>query len=123
VSRHALPALHYAASSQQFKLFCALVNRAARVAAQCEPGQVCVGIPMDADEEPPDPGPTVEIEVLGVKQLKGITTEMAIFSCRKKVDPSHSDDVPETKSEEKKQTDEEKAEKKSKIRSSRRKDP
>lgn len=63
-----------------------LVNRAARVAAQCEHGQVCVGVPMDSDEEPPDPGPTVEVEILGVKLLKGITTEMAIFSCRKKVD-------------------------------------
>ncbi|KAL7506699.1 hypothetical protein ACHAXN_004030 [Cyclotella atomus] len=95
-----------------------IVNRAARVAAQCEPGQVCVGIPMDADEEPPDPGPTVEIEVLGVKQLKGITTEMAIFSCRKKVDASQSKDnmQPETKSEEKKQIDEEKTERKSKRR-------
>ena len=73
---------------------------------------------MDADEEPPDPGPTVEIEVLGVKQLKGITTEMAIFSCRKKVDASQTEDnmQPETKSEEKKQTDEEKTERKSKRR-------
>lgn len=32
------------------------VNRAARVAAQCEPGQVCVGVPMGDGEEPPDPG-------------------------------------------------------------------
>jgi class 3 adenylate cyclase len=61
-----------------------IVNRAARVAAQCEPGQVCVGVPMGTDEEPPDPGPTVEVDVLGVKQLKGISIEMAIFGCRKK---------------------------------------
>ena len=60
------------------------VNRAARVAAQCEPGQVCVGVPMGDGEEPPDPGPTVQVEVLGVKQLKGISIEMTIFSCRKK---------------------------------------
>lgn len=60
-----------------------IVNRAARVAAQCEPGQVCVGVPMGTDEEPPDPGPTVEVDVLGVKQLKGISIEMAIFGCRK----------------------------------------
>jgi len=32
------------------------VNRAARIAAQCEPGQVCVGVPMGDGEEPPDPG-------------------------------------------------------------------
>lgn len=61
-----------------------IVNRAARVAAQCEAGQICVGVPMGTDEEPPDPGPTVEVDVLGVKQLKGISIEMAIFGCRKK---------------------------------------
>jgi len=65
-----------------------IVNRAARVAAQCEPGQVCVGVPMGDDEEPPDPGPSVEVDVLGVKQLKGISIEMAIFSCRKRVKQS-----------------------------------
>ena len=67
----------------QAHIIFSLVNRAARVAAQCEPGQICVGIPLDANEEPPDPRPTVEIEVIGVKQLKGISTEMAIFACRK----------------------------------------
>ncbi|KAL7491713.1 hypothetical protein ACHAWT_001979 [Skeletonema menzelii] len=61
-----------------------IVNRAARVAAQCEAGQICVGVPMGTEEEPPDPGPTVEVDVLGVKQLKGISIEMAIFACRKK---------------------------------------
>ncbi len=60
------------------------VNRAARVAAQCEPGQVCVGVPMGDGEEPPDPGPSVEVDILGVKQLKGISVEMALFACRKK---------------------------------------
>ena len=39
---------------------------------------------MGTDEEQPDPGPTVEVDVLGVKQLKGISIEMAIFGCRKK---------------------------------------
>lgn len=63
---------------------------------------------MDADEEPPDPGPTVEIEVLGVKQLKGITTEMAIFSCRKRtVESAHGGDETEKKSDEKVPTDKE----------------
>ncbi|KAL7545687.1 hypothetical protein ACHAWF_009039 [Thalassiosira exigua] len=61
-----------------------IVNRAARVAAQCEPGQVCVGVPMGDGEEPPDPGPSVDVDVLGVKQLKGISIEMAIFACRKR---------------------------------------
>lgn len=61
-----------------------IVNRAARVAAQCEPGQVCVGVPMGDGEEPPDPGPSVDVDVLGVKQLKGISIEMVIFACRKR---------------------------------------
>ena len=89
------------------------VNRAARIAAQCEPGQVCVGVPMGDGEEPPDPGkyikillrivqpsssiltldfsidftflgPSVDVDVLGVKQLKGISIKMAIFACRKR---------------------------------------
>lgn len=62
------------------------VNRAARVAAQCEPGQVCVGVPMGDGEEPPDPGPSVDVDVLGVKQLKGISIEMAIFACKKRTE-------------------------------------
>ncbi len=61
-----------------------IVNRAARIAKQCEPGQVCVGVPMGDGEEPPDPGPTVEVDVLGVKKLKGISVDMAIFGCRKR---------------------------------------
>ena len=85
---------------------------------------------MDTDEEPPDPGPEVEIEVLGVKQLKGITTEMAIFSCRKRIVANvQGDKQTDKKSEEKEQPDDEhRAEKKaerrsSKRRSMRRKDP
>lgn len=74
-----------------------LVNRAARVAAQCEPGQICVGIPLDTDEEPPDPGPLVEIEVVGIKQLKGITTEMAIFACRKVKEPAEDEKAEDQK--------------------------
>ena len=75
---------------------------------------------MDADEEPPDPGPTVEIEVLGVKQLKGISTEMAIFLCRKKEDAVKQieEAKPKTSEKPKKSVDGERAEKK---RSSRRK--
>mmetsp|Transcript_14281 Transcript_14281/g.30984 ORF Transcript_14281/g.30984 Transcript_14281/m.30984 type:complete len:893 (-) Transcript_14281:422-3100(-) len=61
-----------------------IVNRAARVAAQCEAGQICVGVPMGDGEEPPDPGPSVDVDVLGVKQLKGISIEMAIFACRRR---------------------------------------
>jgi len=68
-----------------------LVNRAARVAAQCEPGQVCVGVPMGDGEEPPDPGPSVDVDVLGVKQLKGISIEMAIFACKKRKEEKKSE--------------------------------
>jgi len=71
-------------NSSIFYCFILSVNRAARVAAQCEPGQVCVGVPMEDGEEPPDPGPSVDVDVLGVKQLKGISIEMAIFACRKR---------------------------------------
>lgn len=45
---------------------------------------MCVGVPMGDGEEPPDPGPSVDVDVLGVKQLKGISIEMAIFACRKR---------------------------------------
>lgn len=39
---------------------------------------------MGDGEEPPDPGPSVEVDVIGVKQLKGISIEMVIFACRKR---------------------------------------
>lgn len=38
---------------------------------------------MGDGDEPPDPGPSVEVDVIGVKQLKGISIEMVIFACRK----------------------------------------
>ena len=41
-------------------------------------------MPMGDGEEPPDPGPSVEVDVLGVKKLKGISVDMAIFGCRKR---------------------------------------
>jgi hypothetical protein len=81
---------------------------------------------MDADEEPPDPGPTVEIEVVGVKQLKGITTEMAIFSCRKKADTPQSEEKHSEDKSERKHAEKEHTEQKThseRKRSSRRKDP
>ena len=59
------------------------VNRTAGIAAQCEPGQVCVGVPLNDSDRPPDPGPSVDIDVIGVKQLKGISTEMVIFAYSK----------------------------------------
>lgn len=62
-----------------------IVNRAARVAKHCQPGQVCVGVPMGDGDEPPDPGPSVEVDVMGVAKLKGISVVMAIFGCRKKL--------------------------------------
>ena len=60
-------------------LILSTVNWTAGIASQCEPGQVCVGVPLGDGDKPPDPGPSVDIDVIGVKQLKGISTEMVIF--------------------------------------------
>ena len=64
-----------------------IVNRAARVASNCEQGQVCVGIPLSngVTADPPDFGPTVNVRLQGIKKLKGITIDMAIFSCTKRI--------------------------------------
>ena len=62
-----------------------IVNRAARVASNCELGQVCVGIPFDngvTGADPPDFGPKVNVRLDGIKQLKGISVDTAIFSCQ-----------------------------------------
>jgi len=61
-----------------------IVNRAARVASVCEQGQVCVGVPLTdgATVDPPNFGKDIYVELEGVKQLKGITIDFAIFSCR-----------------------------------------
>jgi len=63
-----------------------IVNRAARVASNCEPGQICVGIPLSngVSADPPDFGPTINVRLQGIKKLKGITIDVAIFSCNKK---------------------------------------
>lgn len=63
-----------------------IVNRAARVASNCEPGQVCVGIPLSngVTADPPDFGPTVNVMLEGIKKLKGITIDVAIFACSKR---------------------------------------
>jgi len=60
-----------------------IVNRAARVCSNCEKGQVCVGIPLaqGVTADPPDFGDTVTVRWQGNKKLKGITIDMAIFSC------------------------------------------
>jgi len=60
-----------------------IVNRAARVCSNCEPGQVCVGIPLTkgVTADPPDFGDTVKVRWQGNKKLKGITIDVAIFSC------------------------------------------
>mmetsp|Transcript_5039 Transcript_5039/g.11092 ORF Transcript_5039/g.11092 Transcript_5039/m.11092 type:complete len:975 (+) Transcript_5039:406-3330(+) len=62
-----------------------IVNRAARVASNCEPGQVCVGIPLSngVTADPPDFGPSIDVNLQGIKRLKGITIDMAIFACSK----------------------------------------
>lgn len=63
-----------------------IVNRAARVASNCEPGQVCVGIALvnGVTADPPDFGPTINVALLEIKKLKGITVDVAIFQCTKR---------------------------------------
>ena len=63
-----------------------IVNRTARVAMNCEPGQVCVGIPLSdgVTADPPDFGSTIAVKLLEIKKLKGITIDMAIFECSKR---------------------------------------
>jgi len=63
-----------------------IVNRAARVASNCEPGQVCVGIALvdGVTADPPDFGPTINVSLLEIKKLKGITVDVAIFQCTKR---------------------------------------
>ena len=60
-----------------------IVNRAARVASNCEPGEVCVGIPLTqgVTADAPDFGESVAVRLQGIKKLKGITVDMAMFSC------------------------------------------
>ena len=62
-----------------------IVNRAARVASNCKPGQVCVGIPLadGVTADPPDFGKEVKVKMEEVKKLKGISIDFAIFSCTK----------------------------------------
>ncbi len=40
---------------------------------------------MGDGDEPPDPGPSVDVDVMGVTKLKGISVDMAIFGCRKRL--------------------------------------
>lgn len=63
-----------------------IVNRTARVAMNCEPGQVCVGIPLSdgVSADPPDFGSTIAVKLQEIKKLKGITIDMAIFECSKR---------------------------------------
>ncbi|KAL3792439.1 hypothetical protein HJC23_001557 [Cyclotella cryptica] len=60
-----------------------IVNRAARVASNSKLGTVCVGIPQanGVMADPPDFGPTVSVRLEGIKKLKGISIDTAIFSC------------------------------------------
>lgn len=61
-----------------------IVNRAARVASNCQKGQVCVGIPLSGGvtADPPDFGSTVNVRLQEIKKLKGITIDVAIFACK-----------------------------------------
>lgn len=62
-----------------------IVNRAARVASNCEPGQLCLGIPLvsGAKIAPPNFGPSVQVRLLGIKQLKGVSVDIAVYCCSK----------------------------------------
>eukprot|EP00984_Skeletonema_dohrnii_P002740 scaffold949_cov160-Skeletonema_dohrnii-CCMP3373.AAC.6 len=62
-----------------------IVNRAARVASNCEAGQLCVGIPLvsGAKIAPPNFGPSVQVRLLGIKQLKGVSVDIAVYCCSK----------------------------------------
>lgn len=64
-----------------------IVNRAARVASAACPGQVCVGIPLATGEvaESPDFGCKIKTKFMGAKRLKGLTFDMALFSCYREV--------------------------------------
>jgi len=61
-----------------------IVNRAARVASNCQPGQVCVGMPLSegVTTDPPDFGSSVNVRLQEIKKLKGITIDVAIFECK-----------------------------------------
>ena len=65
-----------------------VVNRAARVTAAAEAGNVYVGIPVTdpgVTPERPDFGPAIAVNLVGVKELKGVTVGMALFCCEDKV--------------------------------------
>lgn len=63
------------------------INRAARVASICKPGQVCVGMPLASGDvaAAPDFGPSIDVSPMGIKKLKGITIDFAIYACGKKI--------------------------------------
>lgn len=62
-----------------------IVNRAARVASSCEPGQLCIGIPLanGARIAPPNFGPSIQVRLLGIRQLKGVSVDVAVYGCSK----------------------------------------
>ena len=64
-----------------------IVNRAARVTSSCEPGQLCVGIPLANGSKiaPPNFGPSIQVRLLGIKQLKGISVDVAVYGCSKSI--------------------------------------
>mmetsp|Transcript_12660 Transcript_12660/g.17448 ORF Transcript_12660/g.17448 Transcript_12660/m.17448 type:complete len:624 (-) Transcript_12660:298-2169(-) len=60
-----------------------VVNRAARVASQCELGRIVLGVPVVQGETvcPPDFGSKIVTWRIGVRKLKGLTIDMALFGC------------------------------------------
>ena len=65
--------------------FGSIVNRAARVTSACEPGQLCIGIPLTNGSKiaPPNFGPSIQVRLLGIEQLKGVTVDVAVYGCSK----------------------------------------
>ena len=67
----------------QADYFGPVVNRAARVASSCEPGQLCVGVPLTngARITSPSFGNKIQVRLLGIKQLKGVSVDVAVYRC------------------------------------------
>eukprot|EP00560_Eucampia_antarctica_P009171 CAMPEP_0197827728 /NCGR_PEP_ID=MMETSP1437-20131217/4454_1 /TAXON_ID=49252 ORGANISM="Eucampia antarctica, Strain CCMP1452" /NCGR_SAMPLE_ID=MMETSP1437 /ASSEMBLY_ACC=CAM_ASM_001096 /LENGTH=463 /DNA_ID=CAMNT_0043428703 /DNA_START=521 /DNA_END=1912 /DNA_ORIENTATION=+ len=60
-----------------------IVNRAARVTSATESNNVFVGMAVESGEVivPPDFGSFIHLKFVAKQQLKGVTTDMALFSC------------------------------------------
>lgn len=62
-----------------------IVNRAARVASTADDSSSVLGLPVEIGEVivPPDFGSSVNVKFIGQQKLKGVSVNMALFSCHK----------------------------------------